>query len=107
LPVRDARVAITASERGKARYASANDMERARTRAALLPKDGRFIKWAIEHGADVNDLSYEDATVFFIRDTCCAGESRKLIAEDETCYRAFISMETQYLVDTNQMAEPR
>jgi hypothetical protein len=96
-----------ASERGKARYASASDMERARTRAALLPKDARFIKWAIEHGADVNGLSYEDATVFFIQNTCCAGESRKLIAEDETCYEAFLRMETQYFVDTNQMAEPR
>jgi hypothetical protein len=99
-----------ATERGKARYASASDMERARTRAALLPKDARFQRWAIEHGADVSIISGAsdgEAAAIYIRDTCCASESRRLIAEDETCYRAFIAMETQYLVDTNQMAEPR
>jgi hypothetical protein len=97
-----------ASERGKARYASASDMERARTRAALLAKDERFRAWMTRqpHPYDpMTTIEYEAEQ--FIRDTCCAGESRKLIAEDEACYRAFIAMETQYLVDTNQMAEPR
>jgi hypothetical protein len=98
---------LTASERGKARYASANDMERARTRAALLPKDARFQSWALDQWGSEEDLSGEDTVARHIRDICCAGESRKLIAEDKTCYRAFIAMETQYLVDTNQMAEPR
>jgi hypothetical protein len=99
----DEAVRITASERGKTRYASASDMERARTRAALLPKDARFIAWigpCREGKEDIEAAQY-------IRNVCCAGESRRLIAEDETCYRAFIAMETQYLVDTNQMAEPR
>jgi hypothetical protein len=99
---------ITPSERGKARYASASDMERARTRAALLPKDPRFQQWVIDRNWVADDLlSNEDAAAFYIRECACAGESRRLIAEDETCYRAFIAMETQYLIDTNQMAEPR
>jgi hypothetical protein len=42
-----------------------------------------------------------------IQETCCAGESRKLIAEDRACYEAFLRLEAQYLIDTNQMAEPR
>jgi hypothetical protein len=109
LPVRDARVAITASERGKARYASASDMERARTRAALLPKDARFrgwVTWQRRNNVD-GDISAEDMAIKHIQETCCAGESRKLIAEDRACYEAFLRLEAQYLIDTNQMAEPR
>jgi hypothetical protein len=97
-----------ASKRGRARYASASDMERARTRAALLPKDARFQQWVIDNNTILDDiLSDEEAATVYIRNGCCAGESRKLIAEDEACYRAFIAMETQYLIETNQMAEPR
>jgi hypothetical protein len=90
---------ITPSERGKARYASASDMERARTRAALLPKDARFQQWCDQ----INEIQ----AAHFLRDTCCAGESRKLIAEDETCYRAFIAMETDFLISINALTEPR
>jgi hypothetical protein len=88
-----------ASERGKAAYAAASDMEKARTRATLLPKDARFRAWTGELA--------ETLVEQYIRETCCAGESRKLIAEDRACYEAFLRLETQYLVDTNQMAEPR
>jgi hypothetical protein len=96
-------VAFTASERGKARYASASDMERARTRAALLAKDPRFIAWigpCREGKEDIEAAQY-------IRNVCCAGESRRLIAEDETCYRAFIAMETDFLISINALTEPR
>jgi hypothetical protein len=99
-----------ASDRGKARYASASDMERARTRAALLAKDARFRAWVAQqrwNASHDDDKASEDTAIKHIRDTCCAGESRKMIAEDEACYRAFIAMETQYLIETNQMAEPR
>ena len=100
---------FTASERGKERYASASDMERARTRAVMLPKDARFQAWAMPAPVQYGKTLAVDVALVeqFIRDTCCAGESRKLIAEDETCYRAFVVMETQYLIETNQMAEPR
>ncbi|HBR26842.1 MAG TPA: hypothetical protein DD732_07405, partial [Rhizobiales bacterium] len=94
-------VRITAAERGKQRYATASDMQRALTRAALLPKDPRFQAWAIG-GAQDGPESAEQ----FVRETCCAGESRKLIAEDRVCFDAFIRMETSFLVETNQMAEP-
>jgi ferredoxin-thioredoxin reductase catalytic subunit len=99
----DEAVRITASERGKTRYASASDMERARTRAALLPKDARFIAWigpCREGKEDIEAAQY-------IRNVCCAGESRRLIAEDETCYRAFIAMETDFLISINALTEPR
>jgi hypothetical protein len=97
-----------ASERGKARYASASDMERARTRAALLPKDARFQKWVIDRNWVADDLlSNEDAAAFYIREYACAGESRKLIAEDEACYRAFVAMETDYLLAIGALPEPR
>jgi hypothetical protein len=104
---RDRQPSFTASERGKARYASASDMERARTRAALLPKDARFMDWIGDQLIDADYSADAAGAAQFIRNICCAGESRKLIAEDETCYEAFLRMETQYLVDTNQMAEPR
>jgi hypothetical protein len=98
----DPPVRITASERGRVRYASASDMERARTRAALLAKDARFQAWSIG-GAQLGQESAEQ----YIRETCCAGESRKLIAEDEICYRAFIAMETDFLISINALTEPR
>jgi hypothetical protein len=100
----DEAVRITASERGKTRYASASDMERARTRAALLPKDARFILWVEDQRGYAPD---EGGAEHYIRDTCCAGESRKLIAEDEMCYRAFIAMETDYLLSIGALPEVR
>ncbi len=93
---------FTASECGKARYAAASDMERARTRAALLAKDVRFMDWIdADYSADATGATR------YIQDTCCAGESRRLIAEDRDCYEAFLRMETTYMIETNQMAEPR
>jgi hypothetical protein len=105
---RDRQPSFAASERGKARYASASDMERARTRAALLPKDARFQQWVIDNHLVVDGLlSNEEAATFYIREYCCAGESRKLIAEDEACYRAFIAMETDYLLSIGALPEVR
>jgi hypothetical protein len=94
---RDRQPSFTASERGKARYASAGDMERARTRAAMLCEDARFIAW----------IGPCREAAQYIRNVCCAGESRRLIAEDETCYRAFIAMETDYLLSIGALPEVR
>jgi hypothetical protein len=92
------------SEAARAKYKSASDMERARTRAALLPKDARFILWVEDQRGYAPD---EGGAEHYIRDTCCAGESRKLIAEDEMCYRAFIAMETDYLLSIGALPEVR
>ena len=94
-------VRVTASERGKQRYATASDMERALVRAATLPKDARFRAWL---GPACPD---EVSAANHIRHECCFGESRKLIAEDRECYEAFIRMETSYLIETGVLAEPR
>jgi len=92
-------VAFTASERGKQRYAAANDMEKARLRSVLLAKDIRFRDWL-----GVND---EANAAHLIRTGCCAGESRRLIAEDDACYRAFLAMETDYLLSIGALPEIR
>ena len=100
---------VTASERGKQRYATASDMEKALVRSARLPKNTRFRGWVARqrwNGVD-DDLSAEDTAVKHIRETCCAGESRKLIAEDRACYEAFIRMETSYLIETGILGAPR
>ncbi len=96
---------ITKSEQGKARYAAANDMEKALVRAALLPKDTRFLAW-LSGRYQIPSLDEQEAAEC-IRDLCCAGQSRKLIAEDSACYDAFVKMETEYLIDTGALAGPR
>lgn len=98
----------TRSEIGKQRYALASDMEKALVRAAKLPDDVRFRRWAIPsiEGGRIRAEAKEYA-IQFIRDTCCAGKSRKLIAEDRDCYEAFLRMETSYLIETGVLAEPR
>lgn len=96
-----------ASEQGKARYAAASDMEKALVRAARLSDDRRFCEWV---GAQLyvdESTADEIDAIQFIRDTCCAGKSRKLIAEDPACYDAFVRMETEYLIAAGILAEPR
>jgi len=97
---------LIASERGKAAYAAASDMEKARLRSVLLAKDARFQKWATPEWSSNNFTPTEDAAQY-IRDTCCAGESRRLIAEDRACYEAFLKMEGRYMEETGLMAVPR
>lgn len=92
---------FVASQRGKAAYANGTSGEKARVRAGLLPKDARFQAWVCQFAGFPTDGAQ------FIRDRCCFGESRKLIAEDLECLERFLAMETDYLVATGQMAEPR
>ena len=110
LPDRDTKVPTTlsASERGKQRYAAASDMEKARLRSVLLAKDARFQAWAMPAPAQYGKTLGVDVALVeqYIRDICCAGESRRLIAEDRACYEAFIKMETTYMIETGQMAVP-
>jgi len=99
---------FAASQRAKAAYAASSDMEKARLRSVLLAKDARFRAWAlpVPRGGHNRPTAVEAAEQY-IRNACCAGESRRLIAEDRACYEAFIRLETQYLIETNQMAVPR
>lgn len=92
-------------EAGRQRYVDASVGEKAVTRAALLPKDVRFRKWAA--------LTYDGIAVLdgsmaedFIRETCGV-LSRKEIAGQPSALARFLQMETKYLADTGQMAEMR
>lgn len=95
----------------KERYAASSEMEKALTRAAMLPKDARFREWATgelhgfarHRGGSIG----EDEATTFIRARCCDGASRKLIAEEPECYRRFIALETEFKIAIGQMAEPR
>lgn len=83
--------------------------ERAVTRAALLPRDPQFRGWvAAQWQGDFPDYGApEEAAAAYIRETCCGGNSRRLIGEDPECMDRFISMETRFLIDVGRMAEPR
>lgn len=99
--------------RSKATYATGTEGERARTRAAMLPKDERFQRWAFEHplkyasGIVLMGIVDEEGAARYIRALCCDSGSRSLIATHPVCLRRFLAMETQYLADTNQLAEER
>jgi len=75
----------------------------------LLPKDERFRAWTAQtrwNGRD-DDAASEHTAIKHIRDTCCNGGSRSLIATDPECLKRFLAMETDYLIDTDQIARPR
>jgi hypothetical protein len=86
------------SEAGKQRYAAADPASQAVTRAALLPSDERFRKWA-----SVGSQGHAEA---FIRSWCHV-KSRREIAEQEPALERFLEMELTYLTETGQMAEAR
>lgn len=94
-----------ASQRGKERYLEATAQQQALIRAACLPKDDKFREW-IAAGWGVSMVA-EETAADYIRDSCCGGGSRKLIAEDPACYQAFLALETEYKLATGQMAEVR
>jgi hypothetical protein len=100
-----AQAAMDASQRGKERYKESTPMQQALIRAARLPADERFRAWvAAEYGTSIVE---EDTAVRYIQERCCAGESRRLIAEDPPCYQRYIAMETRFRIDVGEMAEPR
>lgn len=95
------------SAQAKAHYASLPEMEKAVVRAAQLPKDLRFRQWVCLKKIGRHEDYGIEASIRFIRDLCCAGRSRGFIADDPECYERFLAMETQYKMDTGQMAEVR
>ena len=101
----DSPVRITASERGKARYAEADEMAKAVTRAALLAKEPRFREWlADEFGTCVFDEADAAERIRII----CHISSRSEIGTKRDAYDRFIrDIEAPYLIATGAMAEPR
>jgi hypothetical protein len=95
----------TKSERGKERYAQADDMERARTRASLLCKDMAFRRWIVRDIPEIAVAS-TDMAVDILRDEIGV-KSRSEIASDERAYQAFLALETEYLQSQGRLAEAR
>lgn len=83
--------------------------ERAVIRAALLPKDERFRAWA-NRFFDFKGNYYpfsEEGAAQFIREQCCFGNSRSLIAEHPEYMDRFLAMETEFKMDVGELARPR
>lgn len=93
------------AELGRHRYAQSDAAAKAVTRAALLPKDVRFRKWAARGYDGIAILDHHMAAAF-IREKCGV-LSRREIGEQPTAYARFLQMEMQYLVDSGQIAETR
>jgi hypothetical protein len=80
---------------GKQRYAEADEMEQARTRSALLPKDPLFHQWA--------GVFDETEAKDYIRSEI--GGSRSLIATDRDAYNRFLRLEQEFLVWAGRATE--
>jgi hypothetical protein len=100
-----------ASQFAKERYQEASPMVQACTRAALLAKDIRFQAWAQEHVHGEKEFGLatltEAGAADYIRETCCNGGSRKLIATDPEAYRKFLALLTMFQIAVGEIAEPR
>lgn len=96
------------SEIGKEHYRNAPEMEKALIRAARLSDDERFRAWlTTRYWPQENEAVDEAGAVFSIRNICCDGGSRKLIAEDPACYQRYIELETEFRISVGEMATPR
>jgi hypothetical protein len=92
-----------------ARYRAAPVMEQALIRAAALPRDARFRAWVgyARSGSAEAPEATERGAIEYIRETCCAGGSRALIAEDGVAFEKFLQLEQDYLIAIGAAAEPR
>lgn len=94
---------LSKSERGKEQYRQMDDMERARVRAVQLCKDLKFQLWASRQvQPEGHSLTVEQWMRWRIGTL-----SRRSIASDDRTYREFLALETQFKMDTGQMAEAR
>jgi hypothetical protein len=85
---------------GKQRYAAADEMEKARTRSALLAKDPQFIAW-------VNKTSdWVCGPDEFIR-VKCGVQSRSEIANNEFAYKQFLRLEGEFAAWAGRAPEIR
>jgi hypothetical protein len=88
-----------AGDTQRQRYAAMSEGEKAMARAGALAGDERFRHWAGAFNAD-------DAAAY-IRETCCNGQSRRLIAERADYLERFLAMETDFKIAIGEAAEPR
>lgn len=98
-----------AGEQQRQRYAAMSPAEQAVTRAAMLPGDVRFRAWVPEQWGITAQFRVVDGDMAadFIRERCCDGKSRKLIAEVPEYLDRFQKMETAFKIDVGEMAAPR
>ena len=89
---------LARSEAGKQRYAESDDMERARTRSAMLPNDPQFQAWC--------KRQTPETAAEFIRSACGVG-SRREIAFEQSAYEAFLQLETEFAEAAGRLAEQR
>lgn len=98
------------SEQSRAAYAMKGGAEKAVTRASLLCKEMKFQRWLERHCAAKDIITEaeagEEATAELLR-ACIGVSSRNEIASDPAACQRFLAVETQYKLDTKQMAEVR
>jgi len=94
------------AEAGKTRYVAQTPQEQAVTRAAMLPKDRRFREWLTEYTGWLSGEMTEEEAAWSIRHECGV-DSRRELATDAGAYKAFLALESAWLVASGQMAEPR
>jgi len=94
------------AQAGKARYVAQTPQEQAVTRAAMLPKDRRFREWLTEYTGWLSGEMTEEEAAWSIRHECGV-DSRRELSTDAGAYKAFLALESAWLVASGQMAEPR
>lgn len=93
----------------RARYAAMSPAEQAVTRAAMLPKDERFRAWVAHErwNGKQDDMASEHTAIEHIRERCCGGSSRKMIADIPEYLDRFLALETSFRVDVGELPRPR
>ncbi len=103
-----------ATSAARDRYAVMSSREKALVRAGRLPRDDeRFRAWVTSQldldsgGWSGEGLVSEERAAQYIRDRCCGGKSRRLIAEDPEAMDKFMAMETAFKIAVGEIPEPR
>src|SRR6185437_15843130 len=94
------------ADAAKLRYAAQSPQEQAVTRAAMLPKNPMFREWLTEYTGWLSGEMTEEEAAWSIRHECGV-DSRRELSTDAGAYKAFLALESAWLVASGQMAEPR
>lgn len=95
-------VALQASERGREAYSAKDAMEQATARACIMCKDLKFQLWAVKSGT----VREPETTADWLRRQLGIN-SRNEISSDFRAFQSFLALETQFKMDTGQLAEMR
>lgn len=93
---------LAKSNRGKEAYAAKDAMEQATARACILCKDLKFQLWAVKSGT----VREPETTAEWLRRRLGVN-SRNDISSNFRAFQAFLALETQFKMDTGQLAEMR